>query len=97
LVQIAQEEAPRLAEVAPQVPLPLVTIVARMMARRKEERYQDVGVILEDLASYERRGLLSCSENPTFLPVPPGGFWEGLIGETQDYHQAPGKSGDVIG
>jgi hypothetical protein len=96
LVQIAQEEAPRLSEVAPQVPIPLVTIIARMMARRKEARYQDVGVILEDLASYERSGLLSCSENPTFLPVPPGGSWEGVVGETQDYHQPPGKSGDGI-
>jgi hypothetical protein len=96
LVQIAQEDAPRLSEVAPQVPIPLVTIIARMMARRKEERYQDAGVILEDLASYERRGLLSCSENPTFLPVPPGGSWSGVIGETQDYHQPPGKSGDAV-
>jgi serine/threonine-protein kinase len=96
LVQIAQEDAPRMSEVAPQVPIPLVTIVGRMMARRKEERYQDVGVILEDLSSYERRGLLSCSENPTFLPVPPGGSWSGIIGETQDYHQPPGKSGDEV-
>jgi serine/threonine-protein kinase len=96
LVQIAQDDAPRLSEVAPQIPIPLVTIVARMMARRKEERYQDVGVILEDLSSYERRGLLSCSENPTFLPVPPGGSWGGIVGETQDYHQPPGKSGDGV-
>jgi serine/threonine-protein kinase len=96
LVQIAQEDAPRLSEVAPQIPLPLVTIIGRMMARRKEERYQDVGVILEDLASYERRGLLSCSENPTFLPVPPGGSWSSIPGETQDYHQPPGKSGDIL-
>jgi serine/threonine protein kinase len=96
LVQIAKEDAPRLSEVAPQIPLPLVTIIGRMMARRKEERYQDVGVILEDLASYERRGLLSCSENPTFLPVPPGGSWSGVPGETQDYHQPPARSEDRI-
>jgi hypothetical protein len=94
LVQIAQEDAPRLSAVAPQIPIPLVTIIARMMARQKEERYQDVGVILEDLASYERRGLLSCSENPTFLPVPPGGSWSAAIGETQDYPQPPKKPVD---
>ncbi|HXG11129.1 MAG TPA: serine/threonine-protein kinase [Gemmataceae bacterium] len=58
LVQIAQQDAPRLSEVAPQAPLPLAVLIGRMMARRREERYQDVGVILEDLASYERRGLL---------------------------------------
>jgi Protein kinase domain len=96
LVQIAQEDAPRLSDVSPQLPAPLVTIIARMMARQKEERYQDVGVILEDLASYERRGLLNCSESPTFLPVQPSGDWGGIIGETQDYRQSPGKSGDKV-
>src|SRR5207244_2280769 len=55
LVQIAQEDAPRLVDVQPQAPLPLSVIIGRMMARRKDERYQDAGVILEDLASYERR------------------------------------------
>ena len=41
-----------------------------MMARRREERYQDVGVILEDLASYESRGLLRSSDSGAFMPVP---------------------------
>src|SRR5665213_3564319 len=59
LVQIAHEDAPRLTDVAPEAPVALAVIVGRMMARRREERYQEVGVILEDLASYERRGLLS--------------------------------------
>jgi hypothetical protein len=58
LVQIAQQDAPKLADVAAHLPLPLSVIVGRMMARRCEERYQEVAVILEDLASYERRGLL---------------------------------------
>ncbi len=90
LVQIAQEDAPRLANVAPQAPLPLSTIIGRMMARRTEERYQEVGVILEDLASYERRGYLSSSaDNPSFLPVPPGVSWNETSGETQDYQQLP--------
>lgn len=63
LLEIAQSDAPRLSEVATQAPLPLSVILHRMMARRKEERYQDVGVILEDLASYERRGLLEMSDS----------------------------------
>jgi hypothetical protein len=67
----------------------LSTIIGRMMARPKEERYQDVSVILEDLASYERRGLLSSSaDSPSFLPVSPGLSWSETTGETQDYHQA---------
>src|SRR5205823_5037027 len=44
LVQIAQQTAPRLSEVAAQVPLPLSVIIHRMMARQREERYQDIGV-----------------------------------------------------
>jgi hypothetical protein len=59
LVQIAHEDAPRLTDAAPEAPAALAVIIGRMMARRREERYQEVGVILEDLASYERRGLLS--------------------------------------
>jgi serine/threonine-protein kinase len=58
LVQIAQQDAPKLSDVAAHLPVPLSVIVGRMMARRCEERYQEVAVILEDLASYERRGLL---------------------------------------
>jgi hypothetical protein len=44
-----------------------------MMARRREERYQDVGVILEELASYERRGLLEVryGDAPTTALAPP--------------------------
>ncbi len=70
LVQIAQQDAPRLTEIASQVPVPLAIIISRMMARQREERYQDVGVILEDLASYERRGLLSFSPSGSFAAVP---------------------------
>lgn len=69
LVQIAQEEAPRLLEAAPQAPRPLAVILGRMMCRKPEDRYQDVGVILEDLASYERRGLLRCADTGTPIPL----------------------------
>jgi len=62
LVQISQEDAPRLDVAAPHLPSPLALTVGRMMARRREERYQEVGVILEDLASYERRGLLTFAD-----------------------------------
>jgi serine/threonine-protein kinase len=92
LVQIAQQDAPRLAEVAPAAPRPLDVILGRMMARRREDRYQDVCVILEDLASYERRGLLEFAESGSFAAAGP------LAGpvddETQDYRRpAPGRKG----
>jgi hypothetical protein len=28
--------------------------------------------------------------------VPPGASWSGIAGETQDYHQPPGRSEDRI-
>src|SRR5262249_53183691 len=71
LLQIAHQDAPRLTECTPQVPRPLAVIIDRMMARRCEDRYQDVGVILEDLASYERRGLLQFAASGSFVPLPP--------------------------
>jgi hypothetical protein len=40
-----------------------------MMSRNQDERYQDVGVLLEDLGSYESRGLLRSSESGTFMPM----------------------------
>ncbi len=68
--QITHADAPRLTDVAPHLPVPLAVLVGRMMARRREERYQDVGVILEDLASYESRGLLRSSDSGAFVAVP---------------------------
>jgi serine/threonine-protein kinase len=72
LLKITQHDPPRLLDVAPQVPRPLAVILDRMMARRPEDRYQDVGVILTDLRSYLRRGLLKISEGerPTEGPAP---------------------------
>jgi serine/threonine-protein kinase len=88
LVQIAQQDAPRVTEVASQVPVPLAVIIARMMARQREERYQDVGVILEDLASYERRGLLNASLSGTFAAVASSSPLERPGAETQAYQPA---------
>jgi RNA polymerase sigma factor (sigma-70 family) len=93
LVQIAQQDAPRLDEVAPHLPLPLVVVVARMMARRREARYQDVGVILEDLASYERRGLLACAEHAALAGALPAGR-ASRGEETQAYHPPAERSGE---
>jgi serine/threonine protein kinase len=62
LLKITQNDPPHLLDVAPQVPRPLAVILDRMMARRPEDRYQNVGVILADLRSYLRRGLLKVSE-----------------------------------
>jgi hypothetical protein len=70
LHMIAHENAPRLGDTAPNLPTPLGVLIGRMMSRNQDERYQDVGVLLEDLASYESRGLLRSSESGTFLPVP---------------------------
>jgi hypothetical protein len=96
LLQITNEEAPRLTDVAPQVPRPLTVILARMLARRPDERYQDVGVILEDLASYERRLLLRCADSSQFVLNQP----EAMIAadaETKAY-QPPAAEGtdDVV-
>jgi serine/threonine protein kinase len=62
LLKVTHQEPPRLLEVAPQTPRPLALIVDRMMARRPEDRYQDVRVILDDLKSYIHRGLLRRDE-----------------------------------
>src|SRR5262249_35752120 len=94
LVQIAQQDAPRLAEAAPQLPPPLTVVIGRMMARKREERYQEVGVILEDLASYERRGLLKPAEAPAFVPGAPA--WQQPGEATQAYVPPPeGSPGGV--
>ena len=74
LVKITQQEAPRLIDVAPHLPRPISLLVGRMMALRAEDRYQDVRVILEDLGSYERRGLLTTAAGaclPTVAPPQP--------------------------
>src|SRR5438132_3021284 len=68
--RITHGDAPRLTEVAGHLPVPLGVILGRMLARRRSERYQDLGVIIEDLASYESRGLLHSSESGAFMPVP---------------------------
>lgn len=85
LNQIAREDAPRLVEVAPQVPRPLAVIIDRMMARRREDRYQNVDVILAELDSYEARGLLRFSDGAAFVPLPPAASARVLEGETQPY------------
>lgn len=96
LVQIAQEDAPFLCDVAEHAPRPLAVLLRRMMARRREERYQDVSVVLEDLLSYGRRGLLVCSQNAPFLPGQPPAAWVGENSETQSYVPKPGVVDDVV-
>jgi predicted amino acid-binding ACT domain protein len=82
LAKIAREQALPLAEVAPGVPRPLAILIDRMMARRREDRYQDVGVILAELAGFERRGLLHFADPGTFTPLPPPGTADGQDEET---------------
>jgi Protein kinase domain len=74
LVRITEQEAPRLLDVAPHLPRPLTTLLGRMLALRAEDRYQEVRVILEDLTSYERRGLLT---------IAPGGAFPGNAREAE--------------
>jgi hypothetical protein len=88
LVQISQEDAPRLEVVAPHLPSPVAVIIRRMMARRREERYQEVGVILEDLASYVRRGLLTIADAAALAAMKAQG-WSNARQETQAYQPAP--------
>ena len=89
LVQIAQEDAPLLTEMAPNLPVPLAVIIRRMMARQREWRYQDVSVILEDLASYERRGLLTPSQSGTFISVSASAQVDNRDVETKAYQPPP--------
>jgi serine/threonine protein kinase len=96
LLQIAQQPAPRLNEVAPHLPMPLTVLIGRMMARQREERYQDVGVILEDLASYERRGLLNSSQSGSFAAVPPLSPVDRGAVDTQAYQPPPEGHGDLV-
>jgi serine/threonine-protein kinase len=85
LAQIVREDAPRLTDVAQQVPRPLAVIIDRMLARQREDRYQDVEVILAELASYERRGLLRFSDGASFSPLPPPATPRVLEEETQPH------------
>jgi hypothetical protein len=85
MAQVAKADAPRLTEVAPNLPVALSVVIGRMMARQREERYQDVGVILEDLASYESRRLLRSAESGTFAPVAVAAEAERAGDETQAY------------
>jgi serine/threonine-protein kinase len=66
LKHIAQAEPLRLSEVAPELPRPLTVILQRMLAPRREDRYQDVSVLLADLESYINRELLPVAESGSF-------------------------------
>jgi hypothetical protein len=97
LIQIAQEDAPRLHDVTPAVTPALGVMVSRMMARKREERYQDVGVILEDLASYERRGLVRTAESGAgFFPAGPAADVTEANELTQPYHPEVEGQRDIM-
>jgi Protein kinase domain len=63
---IAQGEPPKLLEAAPELPPPLGVIFNRMLARKREDRYQDVSVLLADLESYALRELLPVAESGSY-------------------------------
>ncbi|HEY1378557.1 MAG TPA: protein kinase [Gemmataceae bacterium] len=94
--RITHADAPRLTDAAPHLPVPLAVILGRMLARTREERYQDVGVIIEDLASFESRGLLRSSESGAFMPVPAVRDGEPAEGaETTAYVPAAPSDGSI--
>lgn len=66
LKNISNNDSPRLLEIAPELPPALGVIFNRMLARKKEERYQDVGVLLADLESYAGRELLPVADSGSF-------------------------------
>lgn len=68
LKAIGHGDVPRIGEIAPDLPRPLCVLVDRMLARAPEERYQDANVLLEDLGSYESRGLLRSSDGTFEAP-----------------------------
>src|SRR5262249_28325935 len=71
LVQIASVDAPRLVDVAPQVPRPLAVIIDRVWPGQREARYEAGKVTLDELDSYERRALLRFPGVSSFAPPPP--------------------------
>lgn len=70
LLRVTRDEAPSLMQITPLAPRPLSVIVARMLANKPVDRYQSVDVILEDLESYVRRGLLAASNKGLPLDRP---------------------------
>lgn len=56
--KVVRHELPSLSTASPELSGPVSVVVNRMIARRRDERYQSVDVILQDLASFERRGVL---------------------------------------
>lgn len=63
---LAQAQTPKLLEVARDLPAPLGVIFNRMLAPRRDERYQDVSVLLADLESYIGRELLPVADSGSF-------------------------------
>ncbi len=66
LRNISHGDSPKLLEVEPELPPALGVIFNRMLARNREERYQDVGVLLADLESYAIRELLPVADSGSF-------------------------------
>jgi serine/threonine protein kinase len=93
MIKIARDDTPSLGEIASQMPRPLVILIDRMLARQREERYQEVGVVLEDLASYERRGLLKYPDSGFYIPVTPAPLSSEEL--THDY-QLPREAPDDV-
>jgi serine/threonine protein kinase len=63
MMHIIMEEAPDIAEVAPQVPLAIARVVRRCLQKKPEQRYQTMNELLTDMSS-------PTATSPGFVPVP---------------------------
>jgi hypothetical protein len=68
LLRVSRDEAPSLSQVARTLPRPLTVMIGRMLGNRREDRYQNVHVLLEDFRSYLQRGLLIASSIGLAVP-----------------------------
>ncbi|MFV2074282.1 MAG: serine/threonine-protein kinase [Thermoanaerobaculales bacterium] len=71
LRQIVELEAPDLSELNPEIDEALVKMVARMMAKDREERYPDCGELVNDLQQYlEKSGVSAGLVEGMTTPAP---------------------------
>jgi len=66
LRQLAKGDAPKILEIARDLPAPLGVLFGRMLSPKRDDRYQDVNVLLADLESYIGRELLPVADSGSF-------------------------------
>ncbi len=71
LYRILQEEPESLLQIEPSLPVDLVAIVARALAKPRDERYQQMSELLRDLAVHRQQ--MSVHDTPPGRPASGGG------------------------